>query len=204
MSACHFPAPSALWPQHKSGPNDSPHSAQEDRGANKGLWFTMATPWVSHHWDNAQVPCPRWGHVPRHHVTSTFLWLLARRSFLLLPLGQFWGKEVRGSGSTCSPPPFPLFLLFLRDSPLGYGQARQWVKPLWHGCGWGRPGAGDRGTLIGLLGNANWLTPNPPGFPVQGVPGSQGWLKTGSLNQGLPIPWEARLCQGVGGSLCPS
>ena len=36
-SACHFPAASALWPQHKSGPNDSPHSAQEDRGANKGL-----------------------------------------------------------------------------------------------------------------------------------------------------------------------
>ena len=35
--ACHFLVASALWPKHKSGRNNSPRFAQEDRGANKGV-----------------------------------------------------------------------------------------------------------------------------------------------------------------------
>ena len=63
----------------------------------------------------------------------------------------------------------------------------------------GQAGAGGRGTLISLLGNASWLAPSSLGRLVQGATSSgRGGVKTGCLNQGLPVPPGRRL-SGSGG-----
>ena len=117
--ACYFPTASALWP-HKSGRDDSPRSAQ-DTGANKGLWLTVTTLWVSRHWDNAQVPHCIWGLASCHHVTSPFLGLFAKKSSLHFPLDQFWGGQVRESKIiSLSPSSFSSFF----SGTLPWGTAR--------------------------------------------------------------------------------